>query len=144
METLNKIITDNKEIQISSFLQENCVCTLSKEFPSINIGKIKQFIKTVSLIEEIGEIEHSSDWDLYLEFQLENKEFPNNKSKFVTPTGFYNLGILENKFVFLDLGDLDINSLDEEDIDSEFLEHVGKDNFAYILISDIVSISLKG
>ena len=147
MNSISKILLSNEDVQVSTFLQEKCVYQNSVDFPDLNLGKIKQFIKCIDLIKEIGNVEHSNDWDLFLEFtiSLGNQEI----IIFNSPYGYSEISIGKslnvNKYLVLDLDDIDNLEMELKQPLEKAIQLFGnsKQNSLYISIDTILQISLK-
>lgn len=95
-----------ENIQISTLLKSE----LKNSFDFTNLDfidkfkLINQFKKFVDLVNDLGEIEHSSDWDLYLIIFLENNE------KIITNNGYSVFNIdFKNELIIVE------NITDEEE-----------------------------
>ena len=64
------------ETEISAFLMDNLgpIKIHSQEFPSLALVYAQELIKTIELILDLGEEEHSGDWDPYLIITLNSGE----------------------------------------------------------------------
>ena len=77
----------NTDIQLSGFLMDNMKPTMlyPSQPDSYNKQIIQQFSKYLDLIEKLGWIEHTSDWDPYIIIQF------HDGTEFETESGYYSI-----------------------------------------------------
>lgn len=120
MDKLNQII--QTEPQISSFLlnQIQYIAPPDK-FKSLRPDYLNRFKKSIQLILELGEIEHTSDWDPYFIIILQDN------TEIITPNGYHEIEITETS--------ISIEIEDPNDEDNVILKTIP--------INDIKSISIN-
>ena len=114
----------NSEQQCSAFILDQLHFTASN-FPDVTLHDLYAFQHAIKIIIEIGEIEHTGDWDPYLIITLKDE------SQISTPNGYYEFEIDESSNSIIIITDLDEES-PVEDLTRTVID-----------ISDIKSITIN-
>lgn len=107
----------NSESQISSFMLDHMTPVQMRKDWDVELKKlfyVTPFIRVIDLIMDIGEIEHTSDWDPSVKVGYNDPDEPGEVEYFETESGYWKMEIQGDNILLEDAPGM--GSQEDEDI----------------------------